>query len=196
MTGAHFATALNKRMDSVFLWLWLALVDVLFLAADIGLVALDNEIATADWAAFGFRRRHGLTNTHLKKPCTLVLKAKHPAELMRAHSFLARGHQAEGEKPLTQGNVASLHDSARADREPLPALAAMVEAMNWLGDRVFLRRLAHHWRGLHGVLLLTEWARSAARPALSFKMLASRVVVVKDRIGDIKHGFIPRLISI
>jgi hypothetical protein len=192
--GANFAVALYQRHNGVLLWLRLAIVDVLLFAADVGFIALDNFVAAADRAAFVLGWRHRFANAHLKEPCAFVLKAKHPAELMRAHAFLGSRHQSEGEKPLRQRDMAALHDGFGADRELLAAFAAMVIAGCWLRDRFLLRGLAHHrfsGEGLHGLLLLAEGANSAGWPALLFKVLAGFVFVAKDLIRDVKHGLIP-----
>ena len=57
---AHRAVALNESYNGVLLRDRLALVDVLGLAADIGLIALDNLVKAADWASLGVAHSRSL----------------------------------------------------------------------------------------------------------------------------------------
>lgn len=189
--GADFAATLNERHNSVLLRFRLAIMNVLLFAADIGFVAFDNLVASTDRAAFALGWRHRLANAHLKEPGCLVLHAEHAPELVRAHALLARSHQPERKEPFTKRNVAALHHGIGADGELLPAFLAMVVAGSWPRDWLFLRRLAHHriWRQcLDGFRLLAKGASRPIRPALFFEMHACRVLVVKNRIGDVKHS--------
>jgi hypothetical protein len=90
--------------------------------------------------------------------------------------------------------MAALHYGICADSELLPALAAMVKTGCRLRDWILLGRLAHHAlrrESVNAFLLFAEWANRAIRPTLSLKVLASLILVIENRISDVKHGLVP-----
>src|SRR3954471_14373758 len=63
---AHLTAALHQRMNGVLARLRLTLVDVLLLAANESLIALDNLALAADGASLGIG--HRLAQTHAHEP--------------------------------------------------------------------------------------------------------------------------------
>src|SRR5581483_7469237 len=102
----------------------LALVLVLFSAAQIRLVGLDNLALAAERAAR--RCRHGFSDTMRKEPSGFVGHAKHTLQLKRTDTLLARAHQMHGQEPFRQRYLAALHDGSHGDRELPVAGGAIV----------------------------------------------------------------------
>jgi hypothetical protein len=106
-------------------------------------------------------------------------------ELVRAHSFLARCHQVKRERPFPIGNVTAFHHTAHLDREWFAACITLVEAptMRLAGElgSAFPDRSAMR-------------TNRTMRPADRLEMLARRVLVSEDRIGEVEslgHGLTP-----
>ena len=100
-------------------------------------------------------------------------------QLVRRKTFLAGGHQVRGHDPFRQRDMRTLHDGADRDGKGLAAVLALVDA--WAGARArqLGNPLAHD---------ATARANGAVRPKDGFQMLASRVVIVVDRVAKIGAG--------
>ena len=153
---------------------------VLGLAADIGFVGFDNAVRTAAKRIVTVSAVHGLADAVGHEPCRLVGDAERAVKLVGAETLLAARHEAEGEKPLVQGDFRSFEDRADRDREGLAAgiahnhAGACALALQ-AGDALCLAALGAHW---------------AVGPVQGFKMLAGLVGIAVDRIGEVEHDAI------
>src|ERR1043166_1638210 len=69
--------------------------------------------------------RHRIANSVRHEPRTLVRHAKHPVELVCAHSFFGRAKQMNCHEPLVEWDVAVLENGAHCDRKLFAAGSAL-----------------------------------------------------------------------
>lgn len=85
---AHGAAALDQRHDGVLLRDALALLRVLRLAANVGLIRLDGLAFAADRPGV-LGQAHGLADAVIEEPRGLVRHAHHAVHLMSGDALLA-----------------------------------------------------------------------------------------------------------
>src|SRR5437667_68124 len=125
MEAARPAAALDQRHYG-FLWRRSRISAVLGFATRKGLVALD-ELAFATkrlWIDLA----HCLADTMRHKPRGLVGNAEGAMQLMCREPLFAGRHQAIGQNPFVERNVAALHDGSDRHRESLIACVAMEQS--------------------------------------------------------------------
>lgn len=119
---------------------------------------------------------HGLADAVCQEPSRAIgAHAEVTHELMGGNALLTRRHQVNGEQPLMQRNVRTLHNGSGAAGELAPAIVAEKHA-----GLLALFHAAHDERS-------AEWAGDAIRPARGFDMLAGGVFVVKAGGSQIGH---------
>src|ERR1700732_312043 len=95
-------------------------------------------------------------------------------KLMRAHAFLAGGHQMIGENPFVQRNMRVFHYGADRHREGLVAFVAPMDT--------WPRALARKLRNASRIGISAMAAGDAIRPIQPLKMLAGFVRVGENRV--------------
>src|SRR5262249_21000220 len=112
------------------------------------------------------------------EPSAFVRDAKHPADLKRRNSLLARNNQMRRHQPLVQRNMRALIKRADAHRE----LVAAIRAMKPTGTH----RLA--FEALDRFHLAAERANGAIWPARCLKEFAGFIFVREGWIGHVGHA--------
>jgi hypothetical protein len=92
----------------------------------IHLIGLDNPARTTK--GLGIFLAHRLADAVAHEPSGLVCDFQHAMQLVSRYAFLARGHQVKAENPLSQRDVAALHDGAVGYGEVTTAGVALVKA--------------------------------------------------------------------
>ena len=157
--------------------LTLGFVLVGFLAAEIGLVSLNDLVLTAKR-----RDRFGLakafTGAVAKEPSCSLGQTEQAPDLKCAHALLGRHHQMRRRQPLVQRHLGTLVKRPDRHRKRLAAGVALVEAG--------VMGLAMHQRGLVGHAAMR--AHRAVRPQLGFHLLAGLGLIGELGAIQNRHG--------
>src|SRR6266404_1329268 len=164
--GAGAATALNQGKDHVLVTVALCHLPPR-LAADVGLISLDNTPARTHETGFC---RHGVADTVGHKPRRFIGHAKRAMQLMAADTFLARTQQVDRREPFGQRNLAALENRPHGHGELLPAVPAEVQTIPvGLAAKLAIALRAAAVRTGHAI-----------RPTDLFQMLAGGVFVTES----------------
>jgi hypothetical protein len=114
-----------------------------------------------------------------QKPSRFIVRAEQPVQFVGAETLLAGRHQLRGQSPLCERDMRTFHDGAHRDAERLATVLAVVNT--------WAKALALHLgdpRARHAAAR----AHGTAGPGEAFQMVASRVFIVENRVGDIEFA--------
>jgi len=139
---------------------------VLFEAADIGFVNLDDTLKLFEFIAASF------AEPVQDEPSRLLRDANFLGELHRGYALAGRHKQIHRVNPLVQRNMATLEYRAGAYRKVFLALVATVEAASAFSDPL---------------AKATNRAARAVRPKPSFKVCPGRLLV-REHLEKLERG--------
>lgn len=144
---------------------------ILGFAADVGFSDLYGLVSAAEAAFVAVRGiAHCFTNAMREKPRGAIRAESEIAhEPMRADALLAGRHEMDRQQPLVERNVRTLHHSASAASELVPAVVAQKHSgLRFTGHAMNIERTAQ--RAVHFV-----------RPAGRFDVGASGILIREAR---------------